>query len=180
MDVVLVIVIMTNTIRLRTATPEDTDEILALDPEQVIFHSIRRPMRQWLYKKITVAVDERCGTIVGMVIIDDSRHLELRSLFVLPKYRRRGIATMLVQKLWDTNTCDEGHWIIPTPKWPIIDGIRRKIKNIGLYGYEMFTIVQRPNLTSIHYLSPHVACAFYTNPSLMGNMPNRHYDTLWL
>ena len=168
---------MTSTIRLRMATPDDTDEILALDPEHTIYQCVPFPhvreIRELMYKLITVAVDVERGTIIGMIVNTESK---LHSLFVLPEYRRRGVATMLVQKMWDTNTRGDKHWIIPSTTWPTIDGIRRKIKNIGFYSYEMFTPckwimrdIYVPG-TYMYASSPYVICQFYTNPSLMGKL----------
>ena len=159
---------MTTAISLRMATQEDTDEIVALNPT----HKISNSGDYWiihdfLYRSITIAVesDGECETIVGMILDQEFR---LHSLFVLPAYRRRGIATMLVQKIWDTNTRNNKLWEIHPTVWPIIDGIRRKIKNIGLYGYEMFTLTKTM-----------VLCRYYTDPLLMNNVADRRYNSLW-
>ena len=163
---------MTNAISLRMATPEDTNEITALDPEHAIyqFPSI---IRLCEYHFITAAVDESSGAIVGMIV--DTKY-KLHSLFVLPEYRRRGIATMLVQHIWDTNTYHKKHWIIPATTLPILNGVRLKLKNIGLYGFEMFTLLCRSCGIPVDPPCRYVVCVFYADPSLLGRMTSRSDD----
>ena len=138
---------MTSTIILHRATAEEADAIKEFSPYFISGSDRVRRNEAYLY---TLAVDSETNQFVGMV---HDNGYAVRLLFVLPEYRRRGIATMLIQKLWDENMGAELLWIISPATWPILEGIRRKIKNVGMYSYEMLSCFAHHDVICKYYLS---------------------------
>ena len=156
-----------NVIKLRRTTPEDAEEASKIGPGRDIYYP------NWPYVHMLLAIDTSSGDkIVGMF---SDLGMSLGNLYVIPEYRRRGIATQMVQHVWDTRINTRTWFVRSAKMWSILAGIHGKLSNIGLYEVE---------IASAQYKCGSY-CVYNTNPRVMGKTQidgdnGAPYCSMWL